>query len=208
MMSKNFLDFEFQIELNEKNLDKYHSLFEATMGKISLISLTYSIIAIYTVQFIAFILKSPKQNFIFILSLISLLILVIISIFFTIKFMIPVKLSHLHSPKLNLKQPQSNDVINKYIQATYLSEIEEAVENNYLAFKTKRRLFYFAFNFSLLSFIPYLICLSMYLTKKNESSPSKIEVVNFDYFLQKIDSISQKRLNLDSNSVYELRSQK
>jgi hypothetical protein len=190
-MAKDFLDFEFQMELNEKYLDKYHSLFEQTMGKISLISLVYSIIAVYTVQFAPLVFSS-KLNLFFSICFIFLILLVILSLTYTVKFMLPISVSHMHSPAYFYKQIKSEyqtkkkitdkKILNQYIQATYLQEIEHAVKNNFQAFNTKRNLFYKAFTFGLMAFIPYLICLSIYLGQKKESAITKVEIVNKQVF--------------------------
>lgn len=200
-MPKDFLDFEYQIELNEKHLDKYHDLFETTIGKISLISISYSIIVYYAVQFVGFALKEPL-NLIFIIALTSMLLLLCISVYFTIRFLIPINIAHLHEPQYfynfiknrytekikNIKP----EVLNKYIQASYLSELEQAVSQNYDAFKIKRSYFYYAFNFSLISFIPYIICLCIYLPYSQKTVVSKFELTNTDSIIKKIDSFAIK----------------
>jgi len=200
-MAKDFLEFEFQIELNERSLDKYHGLFEQTMGKISIITLLYSIIAIYAVQFVSFAIEKGNMYTFFSFCLLFLLIFLIVSIYYTFRFLLPIGISYLNSPKYfytdirkryeiekGIKRPE---ILNKYIQATYLNEIEKAVENNYMAFKRKRRLFYNAFKFGLLTFIPYLLCLAMYLSYKEEEKTHKVEIVNLEAMQKKVDSRSK-----------------
>lgn len=199
-MEKNFLDFGYQIELNEKNLETYQDLYEKTLSKISFISIVYSLLALYSAQIAQYAIESKLKSFIFSIALVIYLVVVVISIVYTIKFLLPIEISHLHCPKYFYKDIKKRyeiqgkgkdaDILNKYIQATYLNEIEKAVDNNFEAFKAKRRLFYFAFNFALAALIPYLFCLGFVFENQKKDEPKKVEIVNM------------KSLHLNSDSTY------
>jgi hypothetical protein len=201
-MEKNFLDFDYQIELNERNLETYQELYEKTLSKISFISIIYSILALYTAQIAQYAIESKLKNFMFVLSLVIFLAVVIISILYTIKFLLPIEISHLHCPQFFYKDIKKQyeekgkgkdaETLNKYIQATYLNEIEKAVDNNFEAFKAKRRLFYFAFNFALAALIPYIFCLGIVFNNQKKNEPKKVEIVNLNSLHSNSDSANNK----------------
>jgi hypothetical protein len=202
MMEKNFLDFGYQIELNEKNLETYQELYEKALSKISFISIIYSLLALYSAQIAQYAIESKLQSFIFSLSLIVYLVVVIISIVYTVKFLLPIEISHLHCPQYfyrDIKEQyekqgkgKNPETLNKYIQSTYLNEIEKAVNNNFEAFKAKRRLFYFAFNFALAALIPYVFCLGVVFENQKKDEPKKVEIVNLKSLYLNSDSTHTK----------------
>jgi len=199
-MAIDFLSNEGKIELNQKQLDIYREGLEKASSRISLISVLYSILSIYLIQLIQFSITHNFRN-IFFLGCLGLLIFCLsVSIVWTIRFLLPTKIAHVHAPKYfysNIKkQYEAKGVkpedMQRKIQATFLNELEKALDNNYNAYKAKRKKFYYAFNFALIALIPYLICASIMLGTKEKETPQKMEITNADAIVHQLDSLLSK----------------
>lgn len=199
-MGIDFLSNEGKIELNQKQLDIYREGLEKAAGRISLISVLYSILSIFLIQLIQFSIAHNYRNILFFVSLGLLIFCLSVSVIWTIRFLLPVKIAHVHAPKYfyhNIKKQYEakgvkQEDMQRKIQATFLNELEKAVDNNYNAYKAKRKNFYYAFNFALIALIPYLICASIMLGVKEKETPQKVEITNGDAIVHKMDSLLSK----------------
>lgn len=199
-MAIDFLSNEGKIELNQKQLDIHNEGLEKAASRISLISVLYSILSIYLIQLIRFSITQNFSNLFFLIFLALLILCLSVSVVWTIRFLLPTKIAHVHAPKYfygNIKKQyeakgvKPEELQNK-IQATYLNELEKAVDNNYNAYKAKRKNFYYAFNFALVALVPYLVCASIMLGTKEKETPQKMEITNADAIVNKLDSLLSK----------------
>ena len=81
------------------------------------------------------------------------------------------------------------DEINAYVKATYLNELEEAIQSNSELFKTKGRYYYSAFRNGLIALIIYLICAGFVIFKEKNEEVSKININNFKEIIEHYDSL-------------------
>jgi cytochrome bd-type quinol oxidase subunit 2 len=199
-MGIDFLSNEGKIELNQKYLETYREGLEKAASRISLISVLYSILSIYLIQLIQFSIVHNFRNLFFLISISLLIFCLSVSIVWTIRFLLPTKIAHVHAPihfydnikkQYEAKGTKPEDMQQK-IQATFLNELEKAVHNNYAAYKAKRKNFYYAFNFALIALIPYLVCASIMLGARKEEKAQKVEITNAAVIVHQLDSLLSK----------------
>lgn len=140
-------------------------------------------------------------------------ILFLISIYFTIRLIIPVEVAYLEMPRkyyedyrleyeqLNASIPNRQSVVTDLLKASYINELEEALTANNYVFRKKSSFYYNALMYALLSVVPYLVCLGFHISKKEEII-QKVKIVNsgFDSNLLKIDSMAKASLNTKTSS--------
>jgi len=185
MSSKSFYDLDYIIEINEQRLEQYTSAYQKVLERLTNIILIYSAITIFIV---------PIAHDIFFLEIKSLfldicfaifIILFIISVIFTIKLVIPIEVAYLEIPKryyqdyrLTYEQTiQDQEQIKKLLKASYINELEIALNTNERVFRRKSSFYYNALMYALLSAIPYVICLGFHISKKDDKI-QKIQLVN------------------------------
>lgn len=109
----------------------------------------------------------------------------LISLYYTIKLIIPVEVAYLSSPKryyvdyrieYEKAVPNKNDVAD-LLKASYVDELEKTLETNEIVFRQKSSFYYNALMYALLSAIPYIVCLGFHVAKK-EDNVQKVEIVN------------------------------
>ncbi len=203
---KNFLDIDEQIELNNKILDFYYSSYQKTQGKISILVLIYSVIAIYVLQ----IIKYPFETFsesnwlligVYSILLLGFLVLLVISIRNTYLLLKPIDVAYLHYPEHYYKEIKSQyeesletddeETLNAYVKTTYLNEIEEAVKHNSYLFEIKSKYYDYAFKTALAAVLTYLLCTGFVIFK--DEKPKDFNLKNYKEIITEIDSL--KKLN-------------
>ena len=125
------------------------------------------------------------MNPVFISFLVVFLLLLFISVCFTIRLLIPVEVAYLSFPRryyeeFRLELEKTNDDTTKVkdlLKGSYIGELQTAIEINEGIFRTKSRLFYNAIRFALLSIIPYLVCLAFHISRREENV-QKVQLVN------------------------------
>ncbi len=206
MAEKSFYNLDYIIEINEKRHEEYTSAYQKVLERFTNLILIYSAITIFLIPLTQFIFVDFKGWFLCICFLLFAL-LFLTSLFFTVRLIIPVEVAYLEIPKkyydeyrLRYEQtvPDQNQRI-ELLKASYITELETAVNTNERVFRKKSSFYYNALMFVLLSTIPYLICLSIHIAIKKED-PQKIEIVNpikVSTFMKQKDSIMAKN---NSNS--------
>lgn len=220
---KNLLDIDDQIERNEKYLEFYYGNYQKTQAKITVLTLIYSVISIYTVQIIKYPFENTDLNstlIVFIVFLLAFLSSLICSVFNTYKLLHPEEVAYMNFPKFfynNIKEQyeerlETNDesTLNEYVKATYLNELETAIETNSNLFNTKSRFYYLSFRFGLAALILYLICAGFVVFKDQKENVSKVNIVNFKEIVEFSDSLSlnNKYFILMSDSNKESKNKK
>lgn len=206
---KNFLDIDEQIELNNKVLNFYYSSYQRTQSKMSILVLIYSVIAIYILQ----VIKYPFETYnglnwisiiIYSTILIGFLVLLSISIRNTYLLLNPIDVAYLHNPEhyyTNIKSQyeeslNTNDeeILNAYIKATYLSEMEKAVKHNSYIFEIKSKYFNSAFKSALAAILAYLLCTGFIIFK--DEKPKNFNINNYKEIITEINA--QKSIKFKS----------
>ena len=204
---RNFLDIDDQIELNHKVLDFYYSNYQKTQSKISILVVIYSVMTIYIVQIVKYPFDTfPESNWVLI-SIYSVLFLgflafLLISMRNTYLFLKPRYVAYLDSPKYYYTKIKSQyeeslktndeETLNKYVKATYLNEMEEAVEHNSSLFEIKSKYYYFAFKFALAATLIYLLLTGFMIFK--DEKPKDFSLKNYKEIITKIDSLKNNRM--------------
>ena len=190
MTPKSFYDLEYIIEINEKRIGEYISAYQKVLERFTNIIIIYSAIAIFLVPICQDICQSEITHWLLMTCFITFNGLFLVSLYFTIRLIIPVEVSYLTSPKMyyetirleyeqtiGTQAPGWQTNITKLLQASYINELEKALEMNIKVFTRKSSFYYNALMFVLLSALPFLICLGFHITKK-EDRIQKVEIVN------------------------------
>ena len=189
---KNLLDIDDQIERNEKHLEFYHTNYQKTQSKITILTLIYSAISIYIIQILKYPFEVSVYNimfYIFLTPLVAFLIFLGISVFNTYRLLHPEEVAFMNFPKFfysDIKKKyekclntKDEAILNEYVKATYLNELETAIEINSKLHKTKSRFYYLAFRNGLMALILYLTCTGFVVFKEKKDKVSKTNVINF-----------------------------
>ncbi len=204
MSQKSFYDLEYIIEINEKRIEEYISAYQKVLERLTNIIIIYSAIAIFLVPIYQDICHFEITHWFLRMCFMIFVTLFLLSLYFTVRLIIPIEVSYLTSPRMYYETiriqyeqrigPNRQADIIKLLQASYINELEQALEMNIRVFTRKSSFYYNALMFGLLSAIPFLICLGFHITKK-EDETQKVEVVNYEKYLNlhyKLDSIMSK----------------
>lgn len=110
--------------------------------------------------------------------------LFIASLTFTVRLVFPIEVAYLTEPgkyykdfriQYELTEPDPGKV-DSALKASYIGELEKAVEVNDKVFKRKSSFYYNALIFALTSTIPFLLCLGYHIFQKGDQI-QKIEIV-------------------------------
>ncbi len=211
MSQKSFYDLEYIIEINEKRIEEYISAYQKVSERFTNIIIIYSAIAIFLVPIYQDICQSAIIHWLHTTCFIIFGSLFLLSLYFTIRLIIPVEVSYLTSPKmyyetirLQYEQTITNKgEIIKLLQASYINELENALEMNIIVFTRKSSFYYNALIFGLFSALPFLVCLGFHITKK-EDKPQRVEIVNSAECLNlhcKLDSVMSNNHKNSSNAT-------
>jgi hypothetical protein len=108
----------------------------------------------------------------------------LVSLVFTIRLILPVRVAYLSAPKKYYeeyrfeyeKNYNNQTLIKNLLKASYIDELQIALETNQQLFRRKGSFHYNALLYGLLSIIPYLICLGFHLSYK-EDIIQKVHIV-------------------------------
>src|SRR5689334_8999016 len=98
MSGKSFYDLDYMIEINEQRLEQYTSAGEKVMERLTNIIVIYSAMAIFFVPIVKMVFWSGEDNWLLFISFGLFVILFCISVFYTVRLMIPRRLVLLHIP--------------------------------------------------------------------------------------------------------------
>jgi len=195
-MAISFYDLDYIIEINEKRVEQYTSAYQQVLSKLTNIILVYSAIAIFLIPIIQEVF-TPGKSIILYICFTVFAGLFITSLVFTVKLVFPIEVAYLTEPgkyykdyriQYELTESDQNKVDNA-LKASYIGELEKAVEVNDKVFKRKSSFYYNASIFALMSTIPFLLCLGYHIFQKDDKI-QKIEIVN-----PKINRNLDKKLN-------------
>ena len=186
----NFLDKDFQIELNQKRLEVEVNRYVEIRSRIGYITIFYTIFAVYLIQLFQFALNEKFLNIIFDALLFIFIILIGFSIYHSIKLLLPVTKAFQSLPKyfyedikkIYIQKGIAANLINQYINETYRIQLEKAIEINFTTNNKKSKNNFYAFIFCICALIPYVICVGIKLSNEHEE-------------IQKVQIIHDKRID-------------
>jgi hypothetical protein len=176
MSNKSFYDLDYIIELNEKRLESYQINYQKTQEKLSTLMIFYSLIGFSAIPIIELLIHE-KSSVIFKASCGFLVIFVLGSIYYFIRFLIPVDVAYLNSPRIYYEDkrleyeqihPNNDALVDTLLKSSYIDELHQALERNIILFESKGRLFYKALKFALISLIPFVFCMGYKILQKDE----------------------------------------
>ncbi len=208
MSSISFYDLDYIIEVNEKRIDQYLSAYQKVLERFTNIILIYSAITIFLISIIQDIFIAGSRPLFLYICFGIFSILFLISLYFTIRLIIPVKVAYLVAPKIYYEENRlhyeqtitQQDQVEKLLKKSYINELETTLRNNVLVLTKKTSFYYNALICALLSVIPYVVCLGFHISKKEENV-QKVKIINMGKFnnLQKTE-IMPKNKNKTDNS--------
>jgi hypothetical protein len=192
--AKSFYDLDYIIEISEARVEQYSSAYQLVQGRITNIILIYSAMGIYLVPIIQDLSEITAPFFRLGTAIFG--VLLGISVWFTIRLLIPAKIGHLKMSKeyyqnllgqyeqreitASMTDAQKTDAkmkINDLLKASYIEELASVQDNNRSVLYRKSSFYYRALLWGLLAVIPYILCIGYHITKK-EDKVQKVEIVN------------------------------
>ncbi len=205
MAPKSFYELDYIIELNKKRLEQYTLAYQKVLERLTNIILIYSAITIFLLPIVQDIFLPGITHWLLYICFLIFAILFLISIGFTIRLVIPIEVAYLEMPKKYYEEYrlvyeaeiEDKEKIKELLKASYINELEKALENNFRVFRRKSSFFYNALMYALLSVIPYLICLGFHISKR-EDKIQKVRVVSSE-----INSNLQYNINVMSKVLIQ-----
>lgn len=190
MAGKSFYDLDYIIEINEQRFGQYMSAYNELMGKLTNIVLIYSAVAIFLIPVVRNVFWAGAGNWVLNVSFVVFAVLFGISIFYTVRLILPKSLFHLEMPKRiynesRAKYEQITDdrtTLEYYLKITYIIELEDSLKLNKENFVRKSNFYSNALIFALLSLLPYLICFWFFVSNERDKSLKGAEVVKTKIF--------------------------
>lgn len=181
------IDFEnvdYQIELNQKRFDEEYLRYNQIISRIGYIMLFYTVYAAYLIQLIQYLISLPSIIHIYSLFFLIFVFSLGISIYHSIRLLIPVNIAYKEMPKdfyASLKdqyisQGITANEINLYIKETYKIQLESGVEHNFEVNNKKSKHNYYAIIFCIIGLLPYIICIG-FKVSADKDPVQKVEIV-------------------------------
>lgn len=172
-MSKSFYDLDYIIEISEKRFAEYTALYQKVLERLTNIILVYSALGIFLVPLTQHALEANIKGVYFYLFFIVFAGLLLISVIYVIRLLLPAEVAYLQSPKryyyaikaeMEAINPGDQQTVDNSIKSSYIIELERAIEINNGVFRRKSSFFYNALVFALLAVIPYVVCIGYHLS--------------------------------------------
>lgn len=185
MTGKSFYDLDYMIEINEQRLREYSAACEKVMDRLTNVLVIYSAMAIFLVPVVLTVFGPGEKpwwlNGCFLLFATPFSI----SVFNTVRLIIPVNMVLLKEPKLfyeNYRRKYEKKVNNRtslevLLKASYIRELEDSLHTNYIIYKRKNGFYRRALIYVLMSIIPYLICLGYHISEQENGKSQQRELV-------------------------------
>lgn len=184
MGEKSFYDLDFIIEINEDRLEHYTAAYQKVLERLTHIILIYSGISFFLIPLIQDGALYKIKYVVFTFALFLFFLLLLASLIFTIRLILPDKIAYLSDPRKYYKEYrleyekyyQDQAQIKNLLKASYIKELQIALETNQLLFRRKGAFYYNALVYGLLSIIPFLICLGFHMSFQ-EDNIQKVHIV-------------------------------
>lgn len=171
MSGKSFYNLDYIIEINEQRLEQYVSAYHQVLGKLTNIIFIYSAIAVFLIPVLEEVFWREEVYWMLKGCFVLFAFLFSISVFFAVRLIMPAGIAYLHEPKAiyngnRIKYEEAlidGSKIENLLKTTYIDELEEAVSINVAILKRKVSFYKRALVYALLSGLPFLICVGVYL---------------------------------------------
>ena len=186
----NHFDLKSKIDTNIKQLEFYYEMYDKLQNKFSFFIVIYSFIFIYVIELFKYLFVAELNIFdiAFVILFLAFLGFFIQSIVFSYKFIKPVNRFYRHEPKYfyndvvnqykNVLNTEDEEILNEYVNTTYLQELEVALSKNFEAYMKKSDLFFFNFVSILYTLLIYIIISSFVIFEKRNQKNS-LEIENY-----------------------------
>lgn len=186
-----FYDLDYIIELNEKRLEQYATAYQRYVDRFTVLLVIYSAFAIFLIPFIqSLFLRDDQCHWLHHLSFYLFMAFFLISLFYTVKLLIPADIVYLSEPKIYYdtqrvkyeKEGNGSTKTDSLLKASYVYELQEMVSRNKIIFERKTRFYSWALSFGIFAALPYIICLGFHVqSAKNHKQPISIieKIANF-----------------------------
>ncbi|MBV4358366.1 hypothetical protein [Pinibacter aurantiacus] len=210
MAEKSFYDLDYIIEINEKRVEQYMSAYQKVLERLTNIILIYSALTFFLFTIIQEVFLEDGCHWLMKACFILFALLLGLSLFFTVKLIIPVDVGYLENPKPYYEEyrlryeedyPKNHSgselmrisTISKLLKASYIEDLQNVLEANIKVYRRKSSFYYKALMLALLSTIPYLICLGFHISKKDDKI-QKVQIMNsiISRTLPQIDSMGKQ----------------
>jgi hypothetical protein len=184
MSANSFYDLDYIIEISEHRFEYYASAYQKVLERLTHILLVYSAITIYLVPIIQDMIF--EKNTIWLIVCFTIFsIFFFISVFFTVRLIMPAPMAYLREPKeyyLDYMRQYEQSMLDKtlitfLLKATYVDELERGIQINHQIFTRKSIFYRKALKYGLLAVIPYLVCIGIHVSKKDDKV-QKVDIIN------------------------------
>lgn len=198
MGGKSFYDLDYIIELNEKRLEQYSTAYQKVLERFATLILIYSGLTIFMIPIVQDIEAGSVDHWLMKLTFGLYCTLFGLSLFFTVRLIIPVEIAYLKEPSHYYKHKRKlyehfyvdPNEISILLKSSYVAAQEKALAINYAILRSKRSFYYKALMIALFATAPYLVSISFHILQKR-GRPDKVLIIHpeVDSILHKIDSM-------------------
>lgn len=179
-----FENVDYQIELNQKRLDEEYSRYNQIISRIGYIMLFYTVYAAYLIQLIQYLISSSSIISLYSFFFLSFIISLALSIYHSIKLLIPVEIAYNEMPKVfytelreeYIRQGVADNEVNLYLKESYKYQLEKSVEHNFKVNNKKSKYNYRAIICCLFGLFPYIVCIA-FKVSSDKDPIQKVELV-------------------------------
>lgn len=177
LINHSFHDFDYIISVNEKRFDDYLNAYHKVVERFTNLIVIYSALTIFFFPLLQDIIMNKTKSVFFISCFAMFVSFFAVSIYNTIQFLMPQDIPYLKQPKefytVLLKKyqtnpPSSGALIDDLLKASYINELETAQASIMDVLMRKGNLYYKGLVYSLISAVPYLICLGYYFSREGD----------------------------------------
>jgi hypothetical protein len=185
-MATSFFDLDYIIEINQQRLDQYNTSLQKVLERLTNIILIYSALGIFLVSIIQDLFDGGIHQFVFYVGFFVFSIFLICSLVYFIRLLLPVEIAYLDPPhkyygdymiEMQEKYPGDDNKVDNSLKGSYILELENAISVNFEVFRRKSSFYYNALLFALLAVIPYITCVALHLSKKDDKI-QKVQLIN------------------------------
>jgi len=185
MEKKSFYDLDYIIEMNEQRLEQVGNDYQKVTERFTNLVLIYSVITIFLLPIIEDIFLLRAGNWFFVVCFICFAMLFVVSVYYTVRLMLPVGTAELDPPQtfymdkmMEYERYYDDEAkIDALLKASYIWELQDALRVNQTIYSRKKGFYYRAFSLALLALVPYIICIGFHIAK-GENATEDIPLIH------------------------------
>jgi hypothetical protein len=150
LMPKSFYDLDYIIDISEKRLAEYTVLYQKVLERLTNVILICSALGIFLIPLVQHAINADMKGLIYYLFFLLFIGLLSASIVYFIKLLLPAGIAYLDPPnkyygtfreQLEGIYSQDKETVDESLKASYILDLEEAIQVNGDAFKRKNSFF-------------------------------------------------------------------